>query len=92
MKDSVLQVQLANVATSLDMGRNGFAAKAFPEYLVEMRRTKPASYIYEVSIDGVKVDDGKYHLRTGGMGIVDRWPDNDPYGEVARENMLALDI
>lgn len=94
MKDTELQVQLANIATSLEMGRNGFAAKAYPEYLIEMRRIEPAFYEYTVSIagdDGIstEVDHGKYRLRSGGYGVIDRWPSNDPYGEVAKMNVNA---
>ena len=90
MQDTTLSPQLADMATSLTMGRDGFAAKAFPEYLIEMRRISPAFYEYKASIDGVQVDEGKYRLRAGGYGIIDRWPSNDDYLEVQKMNTANL--
>lgn len=82
--------RLSKLASYTYMSEDKHAAKAYPEYLIEMKYIGESRYEYIISIGGVEVDKGIYKRGTIPTGTITKL--EDPYGEIARDNSLAVRV
>jgi len=75
------------MTTMEGMLNDGYACRAYPEYIVEMRKTGKRRYVYAIYEDGLLADAGSYTPPSGETGILHT---EDPYLEVQKMNTANL--